>query len=163
MSISENSPVHNGLAPLYGEMTRVLILGTFPSPLSREKGEYYGNPRNQFWRIMFGIFDTPYSDDYGQKKALLYRNGVAVWDVIAQCEASGAPDSTIKNPIYNVSLPEFILSHGIKKVFFNGNNAYVFFKRGIGGIEKTVLPSTSPAYAAMRFEEKLRLWREAMI
>ena len=156
-------PVHGGFAPLCGEQPRVLVLGTFPSPLSREKGEYYGNPRNQFWRIMFGVFDAPYSDDYEQKKALLYRNGVAVWDVIAKCEASGALDSTIKNPVYNTSLPEFIMSRGIEKVFFNGNNAYLFYKRGIGSIEKNVLPSTSPAYAGMRFEDKLRLWREAII
>ena len=96
------------------------------------------------------------------KKALLYANGIAVWDVISQCEAGGALDSTIRNPVYNVALPEFVARRGISKVFFNGNNAYYFYRRGIGDIEKNALPSTSPAYAAMRLSEKLRLWREAL-
>jgi len=59
-------------------------------------------------------------------------------------------------------LPVFIEEHSIGKVFFNGNNAYLFYKRNIGSIEKNVLPSTSPAYAGMRFDEKLWRWREAL-
>jgi len=160
----QNNTVHHGLPPLCGDSPKVLILGTFPSPLSRECGEYYGNPRNQFWRIIYGIFDVPYlDDDYGRKKTTLIDHGVAIWDVIAQCEADGALDSTIRNPVYNTTLPEFIAERKIRCVFFNGNNAHVFYKRGIGDIEKNVLPSTSPAYAGMRFEEKLRRWREAIL
>jgi hypoxanthine-DNA glycosylase len=157
----EEKIIYCGFPPLCGENPRILILGTFPSPLSREKGEYYGNPRNQFWKIIYKIFDTPYSNiEYEQKKALLFANGVAVWDVIAECEAEGALDSTISNPVYNMGLPEFIAARDIKRVFFNGNNAYTFYKRGIGSIEKNVLPSTSPANAGMRFEDKVELWRE---
>jgi len=155
--------IHCGFPPLCGENPQVLILGTFPSPLSRERGEYYGNPRNQFWRIIYEVFGTQYNNDhYEQKKAFLYANGVAVWDVIAQCEADGALDSTIRNPVYNTELPAFVVEHGIRRVFFNGNNAYMFYKRGVGNIEKNVLPSTSPAYASMRFDEKLRIWSEML-
>ena len=62
--------VYCGFPSLSGGNSRVLILGTFPSPMSREKAEYYGNPRNQFWRIMHGVFGEPYGSivDYGQKK-----------------------------------------------------------------------------------------------
>lgn len=155
--------VHHAFPPLHGDEPRVLILGTFPSPLSREKGEYYGNPRNQFWRIAFGVFDIPFdSPDYSRKKAVLSAGGVALWDVITACEVDGALDSAIRNPVYNTELPDFIKRRGIRKVFFNGGNAYTFYRRGIGLIEKNVLPSTSPAHAAMRFEEKLRIWREAL-
>jgi len=100
--------------------------------------------------------------DYEQKKALLYAKGVAVWDVIAKCEADGALDSTIRNPVYNTDLPMFISENGITRVFFNGNNAFMFYKRGIGNISKNVLPSTSPAYAGMRIDRKVQLWREAL-
>ena len=158
------SVIHCGFPPLYVSNSRILILGTFPSPLSREKNEYYGNPRNQFWRIMHEVFGEPYSNTIGyeRKKALIYANGIAVWDVIAECEADGALDSTIRNPEYNTDLPAFIMENGISRVFFNGNNAFMFYRRGIGDIDKNVLPSTSPAYARMGFDKKAHLWREAL-
>lgn len=156
--------LHQAFSPLCDNEPRVLILGTFPSPMSRDKGEYYGNPRNQFWKIIFGGFGLPFNaPDYAQKKAALAANGVALWDVITQCEANGALDSELYNIIYNTALPEFIRQHGIQKVFFNGNNAYTFYKRGIGAIERNVMPSTSPAHAAIKFDEKLRIWREALL
>lgn len=156
-------PIHRANPPICGENPRLLILGTFPSPLSREKREYYGNPRNQFWRILFGVFGEPFDNpDYERKKALLIQNKIALWDVIAECEAEGALDSAIRNPVYNTNLPGFIIEHGIEKVFFNGNNAYLFFRRGIGIAPKNILPSTSPAHAGMRFEEKLQRWRKGL-
>ena len=157
------SVIHLGFPPISNGNSRILVLGTFPSPLSREKNEYYGNPRNQFWRILQEVFDEPFTTvDYEQKKALLCTNSVAVWDVIAKCEADGALDSTIRNPVYNTDLPMFILENGINRVFFNGNNAFMFYKRGIGNIDKNVLPSTSPAYARMSIDRKVQLWRYAL-
>ena len=154
----------HAFSPLFGDKPRALILGTFPSPLSREKGEYYGNPRNQFWRLIFGVFGEPFEEpDYDMKKAVLFANGIALCDVIAECEPDGALDSGIRNPIYRTDLPEFIAEVGIINVFFNGNNAYRFYRRGIGEIERRIFPSSSPAYAGMRFEEKLRLWRHGLL
>ena len=68
----------------------------------------------------------------------------------------------IRNPVYNTDLPMFISENGINRVLFNGNNAYMFYKRGIGKIDKNVLPSTSPANAGMRIDIKAQLWREAL-
>ena len=189
--MEDEKKIYCGFPPLCGDNPQILILGTFPSTLSREKGEYYGNSRNQFWRIIYSIFDTPhieynnehsnnysyeqnyeqnykysyehsYEHNYGQRKTFLFNNGIAVWDVIAQCEVDGALDSAIRNPIYNMALPKFIEENDISKVYFNGNNAYAFYKRGIGHIEKNVLPSTSPAYAAMSFDKKRKLWHNAL-
>jgi len=149
--------------PLCGDNPRILILGTFPSPLSRDKAEYYGNPRNQFWRLLFGVFGCTFNNpDYEDKKAVLFRNGVALCDVIAECEADGALDSGIRKQVYRTDLPAFIAARKIVQVFFNGGNAYLFYRRGIGEIKRNVLPSSSPANARMRFEEKLRLWRESL-
>ena len=148
---------------LCGDNPRIIILGTFPSPLSREKDEYYGNPRNQFWRLIFGAFDVTFDNpDYKTKKAVLFTSGIALCDVIAECEPDGALDSGIRNPVYRTELPEYIAGMGISKVFFNGNNAYQFYRRSIGEIERRVLPSSSPANARMRFDEKMRLWREGL-
>ena len=149
--------------PLCGDNPHTLILGTFPSPLSREKGEYYGNLRNQFWRLIFGVFDVTFDNpDYDMKKAVLFANGIALCDVIAECEPDGALDSGIHNPVYRTELPGFIAVKGVSKVFFNGNNAYQFYRRGLGEIERCVLPSSSPANARMRFDEKLRRWRKSL-
>ena len=157
------SVLHSGFPPISDDNSRILLLGTFPSPLSREKNEYYGNPRNQFWRILQEVFDEPFTTvDYEQKKDLLYANSVAVWDVIAECEADGALDSTIRNPAYNTDIPAFIMENGISRVYFNGNNAFMFYRRGIGIIDKNVLPSTSPAYAGMSIDRKSQLWRAAL-
>ena len=150
--------------PLCGDNPQILLLGTFPSPLSRERGEYYGNPRNQFWRLLFGVFAVPFDQpDYERKKAVLFANGIALWDVIAECEPEGALDSGIRNPVYNIGLPTFIAEHRIGYVLFNGNNAYEFYRRNIGAIERNVLPSSSPANARLSFEGKLRLWRKAIL
>ena len=155
--------MNHAFSPLYNGQPNVLILGTFPSPVSREKGEYYGNPKNQFWRIIFGALDTPFENpSYDEKKALLFQNGIALWDVIASCESDNALDASIRNPVYNTGLPAFIEANKTPLVLFNGGNAYIFYKRGIGSIEKRVLPSTSPANARSTYAEKLRLWSDAL-
>jgi len=148
---------------LCGENPHILILGTFPSPLSRQTREYYGNPRNQFWRLIFGIFNEPFNDPvYEKKKAVLFNNAIALCDVVLECEPEGALDTGIRNPVYNTDLPMLIAEHKISMVFFNGNNAYLYYHRGIGEIERQVLPSSSPANARIGFEEKLRLWSELL-
>jgi len=158
--------------PVVGDAD-TLILGTFPSTLSRAAGEYYGNPRNAFWKIIFDLFagtnrgapsETTREPDYVEKLRLLRDNGVALWDVIESCEIDGALDKNIKNPVYNAALPDFILRHEIKKVLFNGTAAYKFYRRGIGEInfEHSILPSTSPANASLSYAKKLAAWREAL-
>ena len=154
--------------PLVGENPDILVLGTFPSPLSRERGEYYGNPRNMFWRIICDVFaNGVYAADYGDRKNIIYSRGVAVWDVIERCRVEGALDKNIKDPAFNHSLPDFIRTHGIKKVLFNGRMAHTFYMRGIGtadgdAVMFETLPSTSPANAGMRYEEKLSAWKTAL-
>jgi len=149
--------------PLIDKNAETLILGTFPSPLSREKGEYYGNPKNKFWEIIFTVFGAKFdSPDYETKKAVLFGNNTALWDVIKECEVAGASDSAIKEPVFNAELPDFIKNNNIKTVVFNGKKAYEFYQKGIGGIDGIILPSTSPANARIGFEEKLRKWSEIL-
>jgi len=150
--------------PLSGKSPSTLILGTFPSPLSRSRFEYYGNPKNQFWHIIFDVFCVPFENPtYAEKADVLAKNGLALWDTLVRCEVEGALDSSIKNPVYNTSIPAFVTKNGISRVLFNGGNAYKFYKRGIGKIEPLILPSTSPANARLRYSEKLELWRTALL
>lgn len=147
-----------------GDEPRLLILGTFPSAESRLRREYYGNPRNQFWRIIFDVFGVPFhAPDYKAKKRVLIENRVALWDTVASCETDGSLDSAIQNPVYNTGIPEFVRENGIELLLFNGGNAFTFYQRGNGKPgAHVVLPSTSPANARMRYGEKLERWERAL-
>ena len=91
-----------------------------------------------------------------------------MWDTVKSCKVEGSLDENIENAVYNVQIPEFIKHYNIKKLLFNGRNAYNFYRRyidknGLTKIENYVLPSTSPANARMRFEEKLSAWKERLL
>ena len=47
--------VTHDFAPVFNEESRVLMLGTMPSPKSRETGFYYGHPRNRFWKVVSDV------------------------------------------------------------------------------------------------------------
>ena len=149
--------------PISGDKPRILILGTFPGRESRDQREYYANTRNTFWRIMFDSFSVPFDNpDYEAKKSVLTDNGVALWDTVICCRTDGARDTDIQKPVYNVGLPEFIRENGIELLLFNSGNAFTYYKRGNGkpAVAWQVLPSTSPTFGHMRYDEKLAAWSE---
>ncbi|MDR2734043.1 MAG: DNA-deoxyinosine glycosylase [Spirochaetota bacterium] len=160
--------MYHAFPPIAAHNPKVLILGTFPSQISRAKGEYYGNPQNKFWKILFEVFGIEFMNpDYTQKKQLLFNHNLALWDVIASCDIKGALDSNIRNPVYNKALPEFIQSHGILAIAFNGKNAHTIFHRWIktpetADIREFILPSTSPANARLSYAGKLAAWAAAL-
>jgi TDG/mug DNA glycosylase family protein len=150
-----------GLRPVTGPSPRVLILGSFPSVLSLERQEYYGNPKNRFWAVMEEIFSVPASLPYPARTALLTGRGVALWDVVRACERPGSADSRIKNPVPN-DIAGFFSGHPtLRLVALNGSTAGRLYHRlaEVPGLASVTLPSTSPAYAAMPFEVRVRKWR----
>ncbi|MDR2615593.1 MAG: DNA-deoxyinosine glycosylase [Oscillospiraceae bacterium] len=134
--------------PVYDARSRVLILGTFPSPRSRETGFYYGNPQNAFWRTLARALDVPEPGaDKDSRRAFLLENRVAVWDVLYSCEIEGAKDGSIASPVANKLLP-VIQNSDIKAVFTTGRKAtelYAAHGAAETGIPAVYLPSTSPA------------------
>lgn len=141
--------------------TEILILGTMPGVVSLAKQEYYANPRNHFWKIMYTIFDTlPIAETFEEKVQFLQSNKVGLWDVLENCERKGSLDIHIKNQNENdfeTLLREF---PSIKKIIFNGKQSHAFFYKKFGqieGITYYVMPSTSPANT-MTFENKLKIW-----
>jgi len=139
---------------------RVLVLGSFPSSASLAAHQYYGHPRNQFWRILGEIFSEPLADlAYPERLERVLAHQVGIWDVYATCRRTGSLDSQIHAPMSNDlgSLPK--LAPHLRAVAFNGQAAGRFHARvGELGYAWSVLPSTSPAHAARRFEEKLTVW-----
>lgn len=89
--------IYKGFLPFFDENSEILILGSFPSIISRETNFYYGNKQNRFWKILGEAFGEPAPETIGEKQALLKNHKIALWDVVAECEITGSLDSTIKN------------------------------------------------------------------
>jgi hypoxanthine-DNA glycosylase len=147
--------------PYVNSNTRILILGTMPGVTSLIKQEYYGNPRNHFWRIMYAYFNTtPISDIFEEKILFLQSNAIGLWDVLENCERNGSLDIHIKNHKENDFEALFLKYPLINKIIFNGKGSHNYFLKKFGqikGITYYVMPSTSPANT-MPFEDKLKIW-----
>ena len=139
--------------------SKVLILGSFPSLKSFEHNFYYAHPRNQFWPILASVFDVTLPNNEDKKNFALLK-GFALWDTYgALRRASGnSSDTNLKDLQVNDFEAFFKQYPKIKHIFFTGKKAQVGFLKHYRylDIETTLLPSTSPAYAAMKLEEKER-------
>jgi hypoxanthine-DNA glycosylase len=144
--------------------TRVLILGSFPSAASLAAGQYYAHPRNQFWPLLGRLLDEPLAQlDYEDRLRRVRARRIGIWDVLGACEREGSLDSRIRAQSANDFARLQSEAPGIERVIFNGATAGRF-ARGFAqaGLQVRIAPSTSPAHAARTFDEKLRLWREAL-
>lgn len=148
------------IEPVFDESSRMLVLGTMPSPASREAGFYYGHPQNRFWRVMerlYGLADHEL-DENGARRAFLLQRRIALWDVLRSCTIAGASDASIAEPEPN-DLAHLLDAAPIQHVFCTGGKAAALAKRFDGamlrerGIPLTALPSTSAANARMRLPQ----------
>lgn len=148
-------------APVWDENCRVLILGSFPSVKSRENAFYYGHPQNRFWKVLAQVFEEDVPATIEEKKTLLLRHHIALWDVIARCDIIGSGDSSIKNALPN-NLDEILQNARIKCVILNGRTAGKLYQKyqKTEGIPFAILPSTSPANAAWSLDRLTEAWRE---
>jgi hypoxanthine-DNA glycosylase len=161
--MSENrkpdSPIYS-FPPISDSRSKILILGTIPGKESLRRHEYYAHPQNAFWKIMFDLFNLPFSTDYQVKREMLLQNGIALWDVLRNCERSSSLDTDIKMEGPN-DLRTFLASHpDISRIFFNGKGAARYFTKYFADISlpNEALPSTSPAHA-IKWEQKLAIWQ----
>lgn len=135
------------IAPIFDKRSRVLILGTIPSPKSREYGFFYGHPQNRFWRVISCVLSQGFPVTAEDKKLFLLKNHIALWDVLASCDITGADDNSIKNPVAN-DFAEIFSTADIKAVFTTGTAAtrlYAKYCLPETGFPSVYLPSTSPA------------------
>jgi len=146
--------VEHPLAPIFDERSRILVLGTMPSPKSREVGFYYGHPQNRFWRVLSSLFDEPLATTNERRRDQLLRHHIALWDVLASCEIEGASDASIADAVPNDLSPIFEAAR-IEAVFCTGARAaslYARFCEPETGVPCVKLPSTSPANAAVKLD-----------
>jgi len=149
-----------GFPPVIDAEIKTLILGSFPSEKSLREAEYYAYKQNQFWRLVGEVIGEPLLPkmDYAERKRMLLKHHIGLWDVVGACEREGSSDSNIRNQRDNDFSGVLSKSKKLRRVFFNGKKAaqkeLIFKSR----YETVVLPSSSPANT-MRFEEKLKQWR----
>lgn len=152
--------VQHPFPPVVNENCRILVLGSFPSVKSRADGFFYGHPQNRFWRMLAALLHEEVPQNITDKKAMLLRHHIALWDVIASCEITGSSDATVKNTV-PVDIAQVMRIARIKRVLCNGALAGKLYKQyllPVTGIEAVVLPSTSPANAAWSLERLVQAW-----
>ena len=149
------------IPPIVDANSRILILGSFPSVLSRETMFFYGHPQNRFWKVLSLVYDRPLPVTIPEKKALLLSHGIALWDVIASCEITGSSDTSIKNVIPN-DLTQIFKIAPIRQIYVNGKTAEKYYNhtlRSSTGREAICLPSTSPANASWSLARLVPAWK----
>ena len=148
-----------GFSPIYNQDSRVLILGSFPSVKSRQIDFYYGNKQNRFWRMLCGFFNEDIPETTEGKKQFLYRNQIALWDMVKACEIVGSSDASVKNEEL-VELDEILKKANIEKILLNGTLAYDLFMQKYAHLSAIAvkMPSTSPANPRFSMDA----WREEL-
>lgn len=145
--------------PVYDESSRILILGSFPSVRSREEGFYYGHPRNRFWPLLARCLEASVPVTVEEKRQLLLRHHIALWDVLSSCQISGSSDSSIRHPRPN-DLQQILRQAPIRQILCNGATAGKLCLRHFPGCPAPViLPSTSPANAVWTMERLYAAWK----
>ncbi|MCR5041433.1 MAG: DNA-deoxyinosine glycosylase [Clostridia bacterium] len=149
------------IPPVYDADSSVLILGSFPSVKSRETAFFYGHGQNRFWRVVAAVFGEKVPESVDEKKAMLLKNGIAVWDVIRSCEISGSADSSIRNVVPN-DVGLILRASRVSRIFTNGKKADELYRKYLEaetGVKAVCLPSTSPANAAWSLDRLTERWR----
>ena len=153
--------IEHSIPPTFDECSHVLVLGTMPSPRSREVGFNYGHPRNRFWPVVAALAGEDVPATTEERRTFCLRHGIALWDVLASCDIEGASDTSIRNPVPN-RLSLITRAAPIRAVFCTGAKAYELYCRldceQECGLPATKLPSTSPANAAWSLERLIEAY-----
>lgn len=155
--------IEHPFKPIIYNNTEVLILGSFPSIKSFENNFYYAHPRNQFWKILESVTSYPVNNR-DQKLWLLKECKLGLWDMVRICSRDNSLDSSLENEEVN-DIETFLEAHpSIKKLAFTGKKSEVLFTIHFPhlSIETIYLPSPSSAYAKMKLEDKIAVYKTAL-
>ena len=168
----QTARLSRGFPPIADVRARVLVLGSLPGRRSLELQQYYAQPQNAFWRIMGTLFGAGLELPYEARAARLRECGIALWDVVAAAERDGSLDTSIVGATVQVNdfKSFFARYRGIELICFNGAKAAQLYRRSVvatlsetaAALSTKLLPSTSPAHASLRFEQKLERWGAAL-
>lgn len=149
------------IEPVWNTESRILFLGTMPSPASRLAGFYYMHPRNRFWPVMKKIFSVTLPS-VNERRTFLLQNNIALWDVLCRCDIDGAQDSSIKNAVPN-NFTQILNESKISRIFCTGKTALSLYEKLCAknySVPYEGLPSTSPANASWTLEKLCEEYRK---
>lgn len=160
-----STSIKTSFDPVSNDDTTILVLGTMPGDKSLELGEYYGHSRNRFWKIISTITNNELPLTYSEKKGLLLKSKIGIWDVAHKANRKGSLDSAIEDEEPN-DLDDFIARHkNLKVIGFNGTKSEALFDKYFerkSSIIYISLPSTSPANTGIDFDNICKLWRQIL-
>jgi hypoxanthine-DNA glycosylase len=120
---------------------------------------------NRFWHLVGDVIGTNLVElEYAARlrKLLEHRNGL--WDVVLEARRVGSLDSHIRDHASNDLIPLIEALPNLVVVAFNGGTAEKIGTRALGERGRQYrllrLPSSSPAYAALPYFDKLTAWRQ---
>jgi len=154
------SHITHPIPPLFSPRSHTLILGSFPSVKSREGEFFYHHPQNRFWRVLSAVLEDAVPNTVEEKRKLILRHDLALWDVIGSCTITGSDDASIRDVVAN-DLTPILASAPIERIFCNGRTAHKLYIKHLQektGIEAVCLPSTSPANAQWKLERLIEAW-----
>ena len=162
-SVAKNSRTHvsHEFPAVYDRSSRVLLLGSIPSPKSREVGFYYGHPQNRFWKVLAAVLGEPLPETIPQKKAMLKKHHVALWDVLDSCTIVGASDLSIEDPVVN-NIKDLVEKSKVTRIFCTGATAHKLYQKLCAkdvGMDAIKLPSTSPANCAVSLDKLVEAYK----
>jgi hypoxanthine-DNA glycosylase len=157
------APLRDGLAPVIGRATRLVVLGSFPGEASLRAGQYYGHPRNHFWPLLGAIWGLELAAlPYAERLRVLRARGLGLWDVYARCRREGSLDRAIEDAELNDLASLRRRAPGLRLVAHNGGESARARRQVLAlGLPVVRLPSSSPANASWSFAAKLDAWRAA--
>ncbi|MCP1571814.1 hypoxanthine-DNA glycosylase [Herbaspirillum rubrisubalbicans] len=167
LAFPPSAPLLASFAPVVARDTRTLILGSLPGVASLAKSQYYGHPRNAFWRLVGDVLGLDlYAMAYEDRLATLLMHRIGLWDVIAQARRIGSLDSEIRDHSGNDLLALIATLPQLQTIAFNGGTAGKIGMKALGEqagkYRVLLLPSSSPAYAAVSYAQKLEGWQQAL-
>lgn len=151
----------NNIKPFCNLNSKLLILGSFPSVISRQNGFFYANKQNRFWKVISAVFDEKEPLNLTDKKSLLLKHNIALWDIIQSCNIKGSSDASISNLKIN-NIAKLLEYSPITHIFTNGGKASLLYQKYILKhtlMQNYALPSTSPANARFSLEKLINEWK----
>lgn len=160
--------------PIIDDGSEMLILGSMPSVRSRSDNFYYSNPTNRFWKALSAVFKEDFVGvGSAEKRALLLKHRVALFDVFSCCEMKkerSSMDGDIRKQKFN-DIPRLIKDSKINRIFITSKRAYLEFLRKFGkemrerNLEIINLPSPSSANRSVfkTDEELIDRWKELIV
>lgn len=148
----------------------VLIVGTFPGKdithkLLNENDWFYGTKRNQFWKIIAGVYKVEVTTKK-QKQTLLEERGIAIADLFLKVKrtAGNNTDGNLQVIQFNdEDLKKIIKYPTLQHIFFTSQFVEKEFLKVFPSVSiGESLPSPSPRFATMSLATKIEIYKSKL-